>query len=258
VKFFLLVLCVASVAVPLISARQHLPAVPLYTCSVLHTFPHDPHAFTQGLEYRGGYLYEGTGLNGQSTLRKEDLGTGRVLQQISIADRFFGEGITVFPDRILELTWKAHTGFIYGRQHFQLLDTFSYDGEGWGLANDGEHIYMSDGSSQIRIWDPKSLREERRITVHLGGKQFESLNELEWVRGEIFANVWQTDEILRISPRDGTVLGIVELPGLLSVAERESGADVLNGIAYDAQGDRLFVTGKFWPKLFQIELVKSK
>jgi glutamine cyclotransferase len=257
VKFILLVLCAAGLVVPLLPARQDLPAVPVYRYRVLHTFPHDPHAFTQGLEYRNGYLYEGTGLNGQSTVRKEELESARVLQEISISDQYFGEGITVFPDRILELTWKAHTGFIYGRQQFRLLRTFAYDGQGWGLANDGEHIYMSDGSSQIRIWDPKTLREERRITVHRAGKQFESLNELEWVRGEIYANVWQTDEILRISPRDGTVLGIVRLPGLLTDAERESGADVLNGIAYDAARNRLFVTGKLWPKLFQIELVQS-
>lgn len=254
-KTFIVVICLAVLAV-FSFAHQNPPAVPIYTYKVLHTFPHDTHAFTQGLEYRGGYLYEGTGLKGQSTLRKEELESGRVLRQISLQDEYFGEGITVFPDRILELTWQSHAGFVYDRAQFHLLKTFTYEGEGWGLANDGEHVYMSDGSAQIRVWNPKTLQEERRITVHLGSKQFDSLNELEWVGGEIFANVWQTDKILRISPRDGAVLGIIDLPGLLSREEREAGADVLNGIAYDAQGERLFVTGKLWPKLFQIELEK--
>ncbi|MCU1293200.1 MAG: glutamine cyclotransferase [Bryobacterales bacterium] len=231
------------------------PAVPTYRPQVIHVYPHDREAFTQGLEYRDGFLFEGTGLKGHSTVRKEELESGRVLQKIDIADQYFGEGITVFQKSIVELTWQSHTGLVYDKSSFGLLKSFSYSGEGWGLANDGQRIYMSDGTAQIRVLDPETLTEQRRITVHERNKQFDSLNELEWVRGEIFANVWQTDQILRISPRDGAVTGVIDLSGLLSREEREAGADVLNGIAYDSAGDRLFVTGKLWPKLFEIKLI---
>ena len=250
--FFLLFLASFALLIP---ANQDSPSVSIYSYRVVHVYPHDTNAFTQGLEYQGGSLFEGTGLNGQSSLRREELETGRVLQEIRVPERFFGEGITVLGDRIMELTWQAHTGFVYGRAQFNLLKTFAYPGEGWGLTNDGRHLYMSDGTAQIRVWDPETLREQRRITVHSGGKQYQSLNELEWVRDEIYANVWQTDEILRIDPRDGAVTGIANLGGLLSQVEREAGADVLNGIAYDARSERLFVTGKLWPKLFEIKLV---
>ncbi len=243
------------VAFTVLLAEPQGVSVPVYTYQVVHAYPHDSKAFTQGLEYRDGFLYEGTGLNGRSTVRKVELETGRVLQEISLDERYFGEGITVLKQRIVELTWQSHTGFVYGRSQFNLLKSFSYGGEGWGLANDGQRIYMSDGSAQIRVWDPDTLTEERRFTVHQGAKQFDALNELEWVRGELFANVWQTDEILRISPRDGAVTGIIDLHGLLSRAERASGTDVLNGVAYDSLGDRLFVTGKLWPKLFEIHLI---
>jgi len=219
-------------------------------------YPHDPRAFTQGLEYRDGFLYEGTGLEGHSSLRKVELQTGRVLQETQLESDYFGEGITVFQDRILQLTWRSEKGFIYERDSFHLLCSFQYPGEGWGLANDGKQICMSDGSAQIRFWDPHTLRETRRVTVHDGDAAVERLNELEIVGGEIYANVWLTDRIVRISPNDGRVLGWIDLSGLLSPAERTH-ADVLNGIAYDAAGKRLFVTGKLWPKLFQIEVVPA-
>jgi glutaminyl-peptide cyclotransferase len=203
-------------------------------------------------------LYEGTGLHGQSTLRREDLATGKVLQELALADRLFGEGITVLNERIVQLTWQANIGFVYDQRTFRLLRNFSYPGEGWGLTNDGQHIYMSDGTAQIRCLDPATLQESRRITVHEGEKQIVNLNELEWVRGELYANVWQTNRIVRINPADGTVLGWIDLSGLLAHKELESGVDVLNGIAYDSMGDRLFVTGKLWPKLFQIRLVRKR
>jgi len=222
---------------------------------IVHVYPHDRNAFTQGLEFRAGFLYEGTGLNGKSTLRRVKLETGEAVQQINVDPQYFGEGITVFNQQIFELTYRSGVGFVYDQALFRRLRTFSYSGEGWGLANDGSVIYMSDGTPQIRIWDPVSLQEKRRITVRDGAKPVTYLNELECVRGEIYANVWQTDRIVRISPADGRVLGWVNLSGLLSAADRAENTDVLNGIAYDVLGDRLFVTGKFWPKLFEIKIV---
>lgn len=224
----------------------------------MHVYPHDPNAFTEGLEYRGGFLYEGTGLNGRSTLRKVELQSGKVLQQIPIDPQYFGEGITVFGQRIIELTLRAEKGFVYDRGTFRQTRTFDYPGEGWGLTNDGRQIFMSDGTAEIRCWNPETLREIRRFTVHDGKSSVDQLNELEFVRGEIFANVWQTDKIARISPLDGHVTGWIDLAGLLRESDRvASGADVLEGIAYDSLGDRLFVTGKLWPKLFEIQLVRK-
>ena len=230
---------------------------PEYGYRVVHVYPHDRNAFTQGLEFRAGFLYEGTGLTGRSMLRKVKLETGEVLQQINIAPQLFGEGITVMNQQIIELTWRSQIGFVYDQASFRQLRSFNYPGEGWGLANDGQQIYMSDGSAEIRCWDPVSLQEKRRFTVRDGGRPVSSLNELEWVRGEIYANIWQKDFIVRISPTDGRVVGWVDLSGLLSAADREPPVDVLNGIAYDILGDRLFVKGKLWPKLFEIKLVKK-
>src|SRR5262245_42829367 len=231
------------------------PAATQYTYRVVKTYPHDRTAFTQGLEYRDGFLYEATGLVGHSAVRKLNLDTGKVLQSFDVPQPFFGEGITVFNQQIFELTWQTQTGFIYDKPTFRLLRSFNYSGEGWGLANDGKQIYMTDGSSQIRIWDPATLKEVRRINVLDGTKPVTALNELEFVKGEIFANVWQTDRIARISPADGRVLGWIDLSGILPAAERASSDAVLNGIAYDSTADRLFVTGKLWPKLFEIKIV---
>ena len=228
-------------------------SVSAFGFDVVNVYPHDHSAFTQGLEFRGGFLYEGTGLNGRSTLRKVDLKTGRILEQTELPRQFFGEGITVLNGRITQLTWQSHIGYVYDQRTFHLLKNFSYVGEGWGLANDGQVIYMSDGTPEIRCLEPGTLSEIRRFTVHEGSNRVEALNELEWVRGELFANVWQTDRVVRISPKDGRVLGWINLSGLLPTEDRE-GADVLNGIAYDSMGDRLFVTGKLWPKLFEIRL----
>jgi glutamine cyclotransferase len=231
--------------------------VPEYTIRVTHVYPHDPGAFTQGLEYRDGFLYEGTGLEGRSNLRKVDLETGKVLQTAALDAQYFGEGITVLNHRVVETTWQSSRGFVYDQNTFQVLSTFSYKGEGWGLTNDGKQLFMSDGTPEIRCLDPASLKEIRRITVHENRQPIARINELEYVKGEIYANVWQADRIVRISPVDGAVLGWIEFPGLLDESEVSAGADVLNGIAYDAKGDRLFVTGKRWPKLFEIQLVKK-
>jgi glutamine cyclotransferase len=230
-------------------------AAPVFTYKIIRDYPHDPNAFTQGLEYRDGFLYEGTGLNGRSSLRKERLETGQILEQMNLSPEYFGEGITVLGAEIFQLTWQSHTGFVYGRASFHVERRFSYPGEGWGLTNDGRQIYMSDGSAEIRVLDARTLAEKRRIQVKDGGAPVTELNELEWVEGEILANVWQTDRIARISPATGQVAGWIDCSGMLPSVFRSSSDAVLNGIAYDARTKRLFVTGKLWPKLYQIQIV---
>jgi glutamine cyclotransferase len=225
-----------------------------YGYKVVKSYAHDRRSFTQGLEFRAGVLYESTGREGMSWIRRWKLETGEVLQQVDLAPQYFGEGITVLNERITQLTYKTEVGFVYDQASFKQMRQFNYPGEGWGLTNDGSRIYMSDGSAQIRVWDPNTLREMGRITVKDGAKEVESLNELEFIRGEIWANIWLTDKIVRFSPKDGRVTGWIDLAGILTPAER-AGADVLNGIAFDSIGDRIFVTGKLWPKLFEIKLV---
>jgi glutamine cyclotransferase len=228
---------------------------PEYTFKIVRVFPHDPAAFTQGLVYRDGFLYEGTGLEGRSSLRKVRLETGEVVQRVDLAPEFFGEGIAILKNEIVQLTWRSQMGFVYNLSDFRLLRRFSYPGEGWGLATNGRDIFMSDGTAEIRILDGATLREKRRFKVHDGSMPIDQLNELEFVDGEIFANVWQTDRIARISPQSGKVTGWIDLKGILSpLYQLEPGA-VLNGIAYDPSGKRLFVTGKLWPRIFEIQLV---
>jgi glutaminyl-peptide cyclotransferase len=239
------------------SASPHLGRPQEYTFQIVRSFPHDAAAFTQGLEYHDGFLYEGTGLNGRSSLRKVRLETGEVLQKVELPAEFFGEGITLVKNEIIELTWKSQVGFIYNAADFHLVRRFSYPGEGWGLASNAKtnEIFMSDGTSEIRVLGADTLAEKRRIKVHDGDTSITELNELEFVEGEIFANIWQTNRIARISVRTGEVVGWIDLTGILSPIYRlESGA-VLNGIAYDSTHKRLFVTGKLWPNLFEIRLV---
>src|SRR5258708_16300272 len=235
--------------------KAHAKKPPEYTFKVIHTFPPDSTAYTQGLVYRDGFLYEGTGLNGKSSLRKVELNTGKVLRRVDLEPQFFGEGITILKNQIVQLTWKSETGFIYNLSDFRLLRQFPYSGEGWGITTNGTDLFMSDGTAEIRVLDGNTLREKRRIRVHDGDTAITQLNELEFVRGEIFANVWQTNRIARISPQTGTVVGWIDLTGLLSVVYRKEADAVLNGIAYDPQGNRLFVTGKLWPSIFEIQLV---
>ncbi len=229
-------------------------AAPEYGFKIVHVFPHDRNAFTEGLEYHDGFLYESTGLEGKSVLRKVRLETGTPLQEIHLAPQIFGEGFTVFNGRIFQLTYKTQIGYVYDFATFALQRTFAYKGEGWSLTNDGSHIYMDDGSAQIRVWDPVTLQEQKRINVHDGAKSIDNVNELEWIKGEIYANIWHSDRIARISPVDGHVIAWIDLKDILPPSDRDH-IDVLNGIAYDAQGDRLFVTGKWWPKLFEIKIV---
>ena len=239
------------------SHQAHAGRPPEYTFKLVHVFPHDPAAFTQGLAFRDGFLYEGTGMNGRSSLRKVRLETGEVVQRVELASEYFGEGITLLKDEIVQLTWRSQTGFVYNLSDFRWLRQFSYSGEGWGLASNGLELFMSDGTAQIRVLDPETFAEKRHFTVRDGDHSIDQLNELEFVEGEIFANVWQTDRIARISPQSGKVVGWIDLSGLLSpVYHRESGA-VLNGIAYDSNRKRLFVTGKLWPSIFEIQLVQK-
>jgi glutaminyl-peptide cyclotransferase len=232
--------------------------VPEYGYEIVHVYPHDPSAYTQGLFYLNGVLYEGTGLNGRSSIRKVKLETGEVLQKRDVGEQYFGEGIVNWKDRLLEITWQSQTGFIYDLNTFDPRSQFSYTGEGWGLTQDGKRLIMSDGTAEIRFWDPETLHETGRITVTDQGRPVAELNELEWVKGEVYANVYQTDRIARIDPASGKVVGWIDLAGILSPADRIRQVDVLNGIAYDANSDRLFVTGKLWPKLFEIRLLKKR
>ncbi len=234
------------------------PGIPLYGYRVVHAYPHDRNAFTEGLEFHDGFLYESTGLNGRSSLRKVKLETGEVVQKIALASQYFGEGITIVDNRIIQLTYQTEVGFVFGLKDFRQLQRFSYEGEGWSLTHNASSIFMDDGTDEIRVWDPKSLAEKRRIRVRDAGKPVENLNELEWVEGELFANIWQTDRIARISPVTGAVTGWIDLSGLLGPMYRNGTEDVLNGIAYDAVHKRLFVTGKLWPNVFEIKIVPRR
>jgi glutaminyl-peptide cyclotransferase len=225
-----------------------------YTFGIVRAFPHDTSAFTQGLAYHDGFLYEGTGLNGRSSLRKVRLETGEVVQHADLGPEFFGEGITIIQNKVVQLTWKSEVGFVYYLNDFHLLRRFSYLGEGWGLTTNGREIFMSDGTSEIRVLDGHTLQERRRIKVHDGLRPVDQLNELEFVEGQIFANVWHSDRVARISPQTGQIVGWIDLNGLLPPIYRLEPDAVLNGIAYDPMRKRLFVTGKLWPRVFEIRI----
>jgi glutaminyl-peptide cyclotransferase len=242
-----------SAVVPAQSSR-----VPIDGYKVIHEYPHDPDAYTQGLIFLDGHLYEGTGRNGKSSIRMVELTTGRVLQRYDLPAEYFGEGLTDWGSDLIELTWKAEKGFVYDRFSFSQRSTFTYKGEGWGLTHDDQHLIMSDGSASLRFLDPKTFRETRRISVtDENSKPVLNLNELEYVRGQIYANIWETDRIARISPGTGKVLAWIDLAGIMDKSKLTDNDAVLNGIAYEAKGDRLFVTGKLWPKLFEIKVVHN-
>ena len=239
------------------SAAAHAAAIPVYGYQVVRAYPHDTGAYTEGLFYKDGYLYESTGQVGQSTVRKVALETGDVVQRHRLPKQYFGEGIVAWKDRLVQLTWQSGTGFVYDLASFTPQRSFSYEGEGWALTRDDTHLYMSDGTPVLRVLDPETLQVVRRITVTADGAPVTHLNELEWVDGEIYANVWLTDRIARIDPASGHVVGWIDLAGLFDINQLPNpGDDVLNGIAWDAEHKRLFVTGKCWPQLFEIKLVK--
>lgn len=229
-----------------------------YSVEIQNTYPHDTKAFTQGLFFHDGHLYESTGKHHASGLRKVELETGKVLSIAPFEGKYFGEGSALWGDTIISLTWRAGTGFVHSLSGLERLSTFTYPGEGWGLTASDTHLIMSDGTNKLRFLDPETLEETSRLSVTIRGKALSQLNELEWINGEIFANVWQTDYIVRIDPTTGHVTGVINLTGLLPASDRVRGyTDVLNGIAYDPATERLFVTGKYWPKLFEVKLVPN-
>ena len=223
---------------------------------VVNTYPHDRGAFTQGLVFRDGHLYESTGLNGRSSLRKVELETGKVLQQHDVDPAYFAEGLTDWNNRLIQITWQSQTGFVYDLETFKPQRTFTYAGEGWGLTHDGKRLIMSDGSATLRFLDPKTFSETGRLAVTYQGQPLAQLNELEMVKGELFANVWGTPHVVVIDLASGRVTGQIDFSQLLGVADRTPPVDVLNGIAWDARNERLFVTGKLWPKLFEVRLTR--
>jgi glutamine cyclotransferase len=239
-------------AIPLPGSR-----VPIDSYRIVRSYPHDSEAFTQGLEFVDGFLYEGTGLNGRSSIRKIKLETGDVVQRRAVGAEHFGEGITIWNDTLIELTWQSQVALVYDRRTFQPLRTFSYSGEGWGLTHDTASLIMSDGTAALRFLDPATFRERRRVAVTDAGVPVTALNELEFVKGEVWANVWTTDFIARVDPATGRVTGWIDLRGLLPARER-AGDAVLNGIAYDAANDRLLVTGKLWPRVFEIKVISRQ
>lgn len=246
----------AAPGLPAVHATT-LAAPKLYTYRVLNVRPHDATAFTQGLQLVDGVFYEGTGLEGQSSLRRVDPKSGTVLQQDKLDPQFFGEGVTVLGDKIYQLTWKNNTGIVYDKNTLKELRRFSYATEGWGLTNDGQRLILSDGTPQITFYDPNTLQPTGAIMVSLFGLPISQINELEYIDGRIYANLWQTNLIVRINPASGQIDGVVDLSGLLSYAPPStSQTDVLNGIAYDPKTGHLLVTGKLWPALFEIELVE--
>ena len=227
---------------------------PLYTYEVVHTYPHNRDAFTQGLVYLDGKLLESTGQYGQSSLRLVQLETGNVLQRVEVSNQYFAEGLALLSNKLYQLTWQNHKGFAYDLKTFKMEKEFSYTGEGWGLATDGQLLILSDGTDEIRFLDPATFEVKRTIKVADHGQPVTQLNELEYIKGEIYANIWKTDEVVRIDPATGRVVGRIDFSGLLAPEDYRSNTDVLNGIAYDAAGDRLFITGKDWPKLFEVRL----
>lgn len=237
---------------PAISSVPARP--PALTYRVVRTHPHDRAAFTQGLHLVDGELYEGTGLHGQSSVRRVDLRSGDVRQQIALDSRYFGEGIAVVGERIVQLTWQSGVGFVYDRRTFERQRTFTYPGEGWGLTYDGTRLIMSDGTDTLRFWHPETLDEIGRVRVRAGDLPVAGLNELEYVNGVVFANVWPSDRVARIDPSSGQVTGWLDFSTLLTPTEKARGVDVLNGIAYDPASGHLLVTGKLWPWIFEVAL----
>ncbi|HZS07335.1 MAG TPA: glutaminyl-peptide cyclotransferase [Blastocatellia bacterium] len=262
---FLLSLFIGCNSAPTVSAPPPSPeaggraaspaadaSAPVWTYEVVNTWPHDTESYTQGLIYQDGVLYESAGQYGRSSLRKVDLQTGKVLKKVPVPGEYFAEGMTIFKSRLFQLTWTHQKGFIYNPESFQKIGEFAYTGEGWGLTHDDQSLIMSDGTNQIRFLNPDTFKVERVISVVYQGKPLTEINELEYIRGEIYANVWQTDEIIRVDPKNGKILGIIDMTGLLPGKRADETDAVLNGIAYDEKGERIFVTGKLWPKLFEV------
>ncbi len=231
---------------------------PVASIVVKNTYPHDPEAFTQGLLFHQGFFYESTGLLGKSTLARKDMKTGKVLEAVQLPRDFFGEGIVLLKDKIYQLTWQNETVLIYDAQSLREIKKMKYSGEGWGLTSDGKYLLMSNGSSTITFRDPESFKTVREIHIRDGDTPVGNLNELEFIKGEIWANIYLEDVIVRISPKDGRVKGWIDLSELRSYLARNAQVDVINGIAYDEKANRIFLTGKYWPKIFEIQIKDKK
>lgn len=244
-------------ALVLASSAYAQSGIPIYGYKVVRTYPHDTSAYTEGLFYLDGYLYESTGTEGGSSIRKVDLATGKVLQKIDLPPPDYGEGIVAWKNRLIQLTWQSQRGYVYDLHSFKRISQFSYPGEGWALTTDERRIYMSDGTATIRVLDPETLKQVDKIEVTAMGRPLVNINELEWVKGRLYANVWLTQNIVQIDPANGKVVGVINLTGLAPDPQTLTDAsnDVLNGIAYDAKHDRLFVTGKRWPSIYEIKLI---
>ena len=254
---FITVLLLGSITALVAYGQLKSNAKPLnWGYKVVASYPHDPQAFTQGLVVEDGKMFEGTGEYGNSTLRRVDWKTGNVEEQVALNQQYFGEGIAIMGNRLFQLTWQNRLGLVYDVESLKYLQSFSYTGEGWGLTHDDKHLIMSDGTSTLRFLDPVSFKVVKQLSVKTGKQKVGSLNELEYVEGEIWANIWHEDRIVRISPSDGTVLGWINLAGLFPRQPRDR-ERVLNGIAYDSKTKRLFVTGKYWPQLFEIEIIRA-
>ncbi|GAB4456909.1 MAG: glutaminyl-peptide cyclotransferase [Armatimonadaceae bacterium] len=243
---------------PAASPTPPAELAPTYTYQVINTYPHDRQAFTQGLLVSNGVLYESTGLNGRSSLRRVELDTGKVLKRVDLSAEHFAEGLAELGGKLYQLTWQSGKGFIYDRETFQKVGEFPIEGEGWGITTDGTDLIISNGSNVLQFMDPQTFKIKRKQQVFGGGMPLDQLNELEYINGEVYANVWKTNSIVRIDPKSGKVVGWIDMSGILPDSQRDSNTDVLNGIAYDKDKDRLFVTGKLWPRLFEIKLVKEE
>jgi glutamine cyclotransferase len=249
-------LAVTFICLILLSFSISAAEVTTYSYKIINTYPHDREAFTQGLAFKDGYLYEGTGRKGKSSLRQVELKTGKVQKIKNLPDKYFGEGITIYKGKIYQLTWKSGVGFIYDMD-FNQLDKFHYEGEGWGLTNNGQQLIMSNGTSSLYFLNPSTLELEKEITVTLNNQRVNNINELEYINGRIFANVWYKDQIIIINPESGEVGALVDLTDIINPENYDYNLNVLNGIAYDNEQDRLFVTGKLWPLIFEIEMIKT-
>jgi len=256
-RLVLLLVLLAIVFAPGVSAVAATRAIPVESYRVIHAYPHDATAFTQGLVFVDGTLYESTGLRGQSSLRMVDMASGRVLQKHDLPAKYFGEGLTDWKSQLIQLTWQSHLGFVYDTFSFRIVRTFSYPWEGWGLTHDSRHLILSDGSSVLHLLDPATFKPVGNIHVTADGQPVLNLNELEYIHGEIYANIWETNRIARISPITGKVIAWIDLSGLRPQPAQQNDNAVLNGIAYDSQHDRLYVTGKLWPNLYEIKLISA-
>ncbi|MFC2042160.1 glutaminyl-peptide cyclotransferase [Chloroflexota bacterium] len=250
--------CTASFPIDNSQDKTALQSPANYTYEKINTYPHDRNAFTQGLVFDNGILFESTGRYAKSSLRKVDLTSGNVLQVHMLPDEYFGEGITILGDTIIQLTWRSQKGFVYDKNSFEVVREFTYKTEGWGITHDGKQLIMSDGSSLLYFMDADTFEITNHIQAHDENRPIENLNELEFIDGQIWANVWQTETIVVIDPRNGCVSGWIDLAGILPTQPDDEQVDVLNGIAYDISNGRIFVTGKLWPQLFEIGLTIAK